>query len=588
MLTVKKLKQSGLFVFLLMMLLGTGSLKAADTLNVPKISNQAADIWAHVLVQKSGRIEPMDTLDIDIIHKLTLKSKMYGMNYNQLVAGMVAYPDKYQQLPLIYVGHPKIRKMLGIEGKYAPYNAFFLPDGNFKFSKEIDEAFKTPNKDRNVLQREWIKINERVYVAFEVYTAQIFKIFPTPNSAKMNYKWFSITDIQQAIKMGLMSPMDAQFYFNMFKNLALNIQSNNIPALKKTAQQIYELQKSYSGKILPSESRIKWEITYNRLQIFPKLIGVYTLLGLFAIFLGFVEIIKMKRYKKVEISIVVLGYLGLIAHTANMILRWYVSGHAPWSDSYESIVFIAWGSAFASLIFFRKSMLALGAGLFVAGMFMMVAHLNNINPQITNMVPVLKSYWLLIHVAVITSSYGFLGVGSMLGLLNLILFAMNKSGKFDLEQQIKQLNNIIYIALYIGLALLSIGTFLGGIWANESWGRYWSWDPKETWSLITMIVYALVIHGKMMPKLRGEFIFSLLSFLSFFFVLMTYFGVNFYIAQGLHSYGQGVADGYWWINIIFAGMGAWSAIVLLGLAQNILSKISKPIKLEENEYQPKG
>jgi len=585
MMTVKKLQKSGLFGLLFALFVSSSYLHAAD-INAPKVSKEAADIWAHVLVQKSGRIEPMDTLDLDIIHKLTLKSKMFGLDYNQLVAGMVAFPDKYQQVPMIYVGHPKIRQMLGITGKYAPYNAFFLPDGNFKFSKEIDQAFKTPNKDRNVLQREWIKINERVYVAFEVYTAQIFKIFPTPNSEKMNYKWFSITDIQEAIKMGLMSPMDAQFYFNMFKDLALSIQANDIPKLKETAKKIAELQKSYSGKILPSESRIKWEITYNRLQVFPKLIGVYTLLGLLAMFLGFVEIIKMKRFKKIEFTLVTLGYIGLIAHTANMILRWYVSGHAPWSDSYESIVFIAWGSAFASLIFFRKSMLALGAGLFVAGMFMMVAHLNNINPQITNMVPVLKSYWLLIHVAVITSSYGFLGVGSMLGLLNMILFAMNK--KYNLEQQIKQLNNIIYIALYIGLALLSIGTFLGGIWANESWGRYWSWDPKETWSLITMIVYALVVHGKMMPKLRGEFVFSLLSFLSFFFVLMTYFGVNFYIAQGLHSYGQGTADGYWWINVIFAGMGAWIAIVVVALVMAILSRVSRPVKLEDNEYHPKG
>jgi cytochrome c-type biogenesis protein CcsB len=199
------------------------------------------------------------------------------------------------------------------------------------------------------------------------------------------------------------------------------------------------------------------------------------------------------------------------------------------------------------------------------------------------MVPVLKSYWLLIHVAVITSSYGFLGVGSMLGLLNMILFAMRK--KYDLDKQIKQLNNIIYIALYIGLALLSIGTFLGGVWANESWGRYWSWDPKETWSLITMIVYALVIHMKMIPEMKGEFIFSLESFLAFFFVLMTYFGVNFYIAQGLHSYGQGTADGYWWINIIFAGMGAFIAVLVVGLFVGLRKRFAKDVELVKNERE---
>jgi ABC-type transport system involved in cytochrome c biogenesis permease subunit len=125
----------------------------------------------------------------------------------------------------------------------------------------------------------------------------------------------------------------------------------------------------------------------------------------------------------------------------------------------------------------------------------------------------------------------------------------------------------------MGLALLSIGTFLGGVWANESWGRYWSWDPKETWSLITMIAYAIVIHSKMIPKMTGEFIFSLLAFLSFFFVLMTYFGVNFYIAQGLHAYGRGEGDAMWF-NVLKAGIGTWFMVVVAGLIMAI-TKIKK-------------
>ncbi len=589
MLTVKKLKKSGLFGIALF-LMSAHNLHAFDLHEYIKKSLKPSNQWALTLVQERGRIEPMDTLDLDIVHKMTYKSHLLGMNYNQIVAGMVAFPQEFQKLPLIYVGHPTIRKLLGIKGKYAPYNAFFDAKGNFKFQKQVDQALRTPNKDRNVLQREFLKVNERVYVAFTVYTASIFHLFPTPHASRMNYKWFSLPELEQAVKMGLMSPMDANFYFNLFKNLVYGYQTYNAQAVKKARLKIYQLQKTYSGKILPSPSRIKWEITYNRLQIFPKLIGIYSTLGLIAIILGFIEILKLKKYKKLELIIVILGWIAFLLHTGNMILRWYIAGHAPWSDAYESIIFIAWGAAFASLIFFRRSMLAFGAGFFVAGMFMMVAHLNNIDPQITNLVPVLKSYWLLVHVAVITSSYGFLAVGSMLGFLNLILFAIEKYFKRDLELQIKQLNNIIYIALYIGLALLSIGTFLGGVWANESWGRYWSWDPKETWSLISMVVYALVIHTKMIPKMRGEFIFSLLSFLSFFFILMTYFGVNFYIAQGLHSYGQGVVNGYWWVGVLFAGMGAWFAVALVTLIMGIMQKVSKPIEFHENnqnnDYHP--
>ena len=586
-LTVKKLQKSGLFGILLLI----GLYQPAKAFNIDEFKVKSVPVvneMAKVLVQQRGRIEPLDTLNLAFVRKITKKSHLFGLNYNQLVVAMIIAPNYFSNKPLIYIGHPMLRKQLGAVGKYAPYSIFFDKKGNFKYQKIVDESFRTPDKDRTQLQREWLKINERVYILSTILDGSAFKMFPTPKAKLMNYRWFSVDNILQGVKMGLMSPMDAQFYINLFDKLLRGVATYNLDEVKTAHQKIYELQKTYSGKILPSESRVKWEITYNHIQIFPKLIGVYATLGLIAIFLGFIEIIRQKRYKKIENSILGIGFLGLLVHTLNMLLRWYIAGHAPWSDAYESIIFIAWGSAFASLIFFRKSMLSLGAGLFVAGMFMMVSHLNQIDPQITNMVPVLKSYWLLVHVAVITSSYGFLGVGSMLGLLNLILFAMKN--RYNLEKQIKEFNNVIYIALYMGLALLSIGTFLGGIWANESWGRYWSWDPKETWSLITMVVYALVIHTKMIPKMRGEFIFSLLAFLSFFFVLMTYFGVNFYIAQGLHSYGQGVADGYGWINILFAGMGAWFGVAIVTLIAGILSKISKPEESKtdnsKNDYHP--
>jgi len=559
--TLNSLRKSGMFgIGVLALLLGSSNSYGFNLPFFAQNSKSVAEEWSKIVVQSRGRIEPMDTLDLDLVHKMVRKTHYLGMNYNQIVMGMVTFPEKFQKIPLIYVGHPKIRKILGIMGKYAPYNLFFTPTGDFRFTKEVDNALKTPDKDRTLLQREWLKINERVYIAFTIYTAQIFRIFPTPHSKEMNNRWFSPFGIQKAVSTGMMNPMDANVYINLFKKVVDGIATGNLSQLEQVRKTISQLQKEYSGQILPSQNRLQWEIKYNRMGIFPKLIGIYSTLGLIVILIGFWEILKGKEFLKTKFLLLIVGWLALLLHTFNMILRWYVAGHAPWSDAYESIVFIAWGSAFASLLFFRKSMLALGAGLFVAGMFMMVAHLNNIDPQITNMVPVLKSYWLLIHVAVITSSYGFLGVGAMLGILNLILFTLRKG---ELEKQIAQLNGVIFIAFYIGLALLSIGTFLGGVWANESWGRYWSWDPKETWSLISMVVYAIMVHlWTFSRRVVTHFYYSLLAFLSFFYILMTYFGVNFYIAQGLHSYGQGTAEGYWWINIIFAGMGGWLAVSL--------------------------
>ena len=564
--TAKKLKQSGLFALLLM--LGFGFLTSSKAISIDEYAQKSKEVsteFSKILVQYNGRIKPLDSLNIDFIHKITKKAKLNGMDYNQLVAGMLAYPNLFEKLPMIYVGNPFLRKELGLKTKYATYREFFDDMGQIKYMKQIDLAMQTPDRERTQIQREWLKINERLYVAYMIYSGKAFAMFPSVNAKNENYKWYALDELNK------LDPMTHRFYFNLFRQLVEGIATFDVNKVKETNEKIYQIQKEYSAPILPSQKRVQMEITYNHLKIFPSLIGIYSLLGLIAIFIGFFEVLKAKKLPKTELSLVILGWLALTLHTANMILRWYVSGHAPWSNAYESIVFIAWGSAFASLMFFKRSMLALGAGLFMAGMFMMVAHLNNIDPQITNMVPVLKSYWLLIHVAVITSSYGFLAVGSMLGFLNMILFGIRKYKNLDLEFQIKEINNIIFLSLYIGLALLSIGTFLGGVWANESWGRYWSWDPKETWSLITMIAYAIIIHTKMIPKMRGEFIFSLLAFLTFFFVLMTYFGVNFYIAQGLHAYGRGEGDATWF-NVLKAGIGVWTMIVVATLTIAITHK----------------
>jgi len=565
--TAKKLKESGLFAFILM--LGFTFVTPSQAISIDEYAKNSKAVsveFAKGLVQYNGRIKPLDSLNLDFIHKITKKAKLNGMDYNQLVAGMLAYPDIFSKFPMIYVGHPAVRELLGLKTKYAAYNQFFDEMGQVKFMKQIDLAMQTPDRERTTIQREWLKINERIYVAYMIYSGKAFAMFPSMNAKNENYKWYSIDELNK------LDPLTHRFYFNLFKQLVNGIKTYDVNKVKEINQKIYKIQKEYSAPILPSQSRVNMEIKYNHMKIFPSLIGIYSLLGLIAIFIGFFEVLKTKKLNKIEFTLVALGWLALFAHTANMMLRWYISGHAPWSNAYESIIFIAWGSAFASLMFFKRSMLALGAGLFMAGMFMMVAHLNNIDPQITNMVPVLKSYWLLIHVAVITSSYGFLAVGGMLGFLNIILFGLRKYKPLDF--QIKEINNIIYLSLWMGLALLSVGTFLGGVWANESWGRYWSWDPKETWSLITMIAYAIVIHSKMIPKMKGEFLFSLLAFLSFFFVLMTYFGVNFYIAQGLHAYGRGEGDATWF-NVLKAGIGVWMMIVVAMISMAIMQKNKK-------------
>jgi len=234
-----------------------------------------------------------------------------------------------------------------------------------------------------------------------------------------------------------------------------------------------------------------------------------------------------------------LLFAGFLFHTLGLGLRWYIAGHSPMSNGYESLIFISWVTLLAGFIFSRRSPFSVPATAFLGSMILMVAHLSFMDPEITNLVPVLKSYLLTIHVSVITSSYAFLGFGAVLGLINIVLLIFsNKNNISRIASTIDELTVLNYMTLTLGLYFLTIGTFLGAIWANESWGRYWGWDPKETWSLITIVIYSIVIHSKRIPGLKDIFSFNLLSVFALSSVLMTYFGVNYYLS-GLHSYASG-------------------------------------------------
>jgi len=295
--------------------------------------------------------------------------------------------------------------------------------------------------------------------------------------------------------------------------------------------------------------------------------------GFLLLFSLFINIFRLKQLagwlKKLFYS--VIGVLFLI-HTAGLVARWYISGHAPWSNGYESMVYVAWAAMLAGLIFGKKYPMVIGTSAFLSGISLFVAHLSWMNPEITNLVPVLKSYWLTFHVSVITSSYGFLGLSAFLGILAMILIIIrNDTNKNTVNIFITQITTINEISLITGLYCLTIGTFLGAVWANESWGRYWGWDPKETWSLITIVIYSFISHMRLIPSLKGLYNYNLASVAGFGSILMTYFGVNYYLT-GLHSYGRGTASG---ISPVFL-------ITLLFLAGLLFWAYLKDIRYQKN------
>jgi cytochrome c-type biogenesis protein CcsB len=229
-------------------------------------------------------------------------------------------------------------------------------------------------------------------------------------------------------------------------------------------------------------------------------------------------------------------------HFFGLIGRWYISGHAPWSNGYEAIMFISWVGITAGYILYRNSnALIPAAGYMVAVIMMGFAHGGSqLDPQITPLVPVLKSYWLIVHVAVIVSSYGFFALSMIIGIIVLFFYIVSNKKSFELHNDttLKELTIVSEMSLTIGLLALTVGNFLGGIWANESWGRYWSWDPKETWAFISIMVYAFVLHMRLVPGLRSRYAYHLAAMFAFCSMVMTYFGVNYYLS-GLHSYAAG-------------------------------------------------
>ena len=235
-------------------------------------------------------------------------------------------------------------------------------------------------------------------------------------------------------------------------------------------------------------------------------------------------------------------------------VRWYLSGHAPWSNGYEAIIFISAVGVLSGVLLYRnRNAFIPAAGALVAMIMMGFAHGGSmLDPQITPLEPVLKSYWLMVHVGIITSSYGFFGLSAVLSVISLVLFSVRPTNK--IEHSIKELTIVNEIALTVGIFSLTVGTFLGGMWANESWGRYWSWDPKETWAFISVIFYAAVLHLRLVPKLRGKLTFNIASLWAIWSIIFTYFGVNYYLS-GLHSYAAGDPIPIpAWIYITAAGM----------------------------------
>lgn len=503
------------------------------------ISADHAELFSKLVVQDhNGRMKPMHTLTRELMRKVMRSESFNGLSADQVILGMFIHSEEWIDVAMIKLGHHEtIHKILNVPGDKATYRDFFDEEGNYKLQAEVRRANTLSSIDRGVLEKELLKIDERVNIMNMILGGDFLRLVPIAGDP--NNTW-SGPRMNRHGEQSAQNQIAERFFSSYVSALRESVESNDYSFPNQLLKELGEYQASKGAAVMPSSSKISAEIMLNNLNVFNRLSALYAILGLLFLFFLFYSVFKphtnLGRIYKILFYTMVVGFA---FHTIGLGLRWYVSGRAPWSNGYESMIYIAFTTVLAGIIFGRKSWGALAATMVLSSTVLMVAMLSYLDPEITPLVPVLRSYWLTIHVSLEAGSYGFLMLGATIGIINLILMVFVKhNNEKRLHAIIKEMTLLSEMTLTGGLYMLSIGTYLGGVWANESWGRYWGWDAKETWALVTILVYAFILHMRLIPKLYSLFIYNAATTFGLASVIMTYYGVNYYLS-GLHSYAAG-------------------------------------------------
>ena len=503
---LKKMGMMGVFLLL------SFTASAARRPNV--LPKQTAEAFGNLYIYYNDRICPVQTLAKAFTIKLYGKPTYKGYTAEQVLTGWFFYYDDWKVEPMIRIKDAETREILGIEGAYASAMDFVDVNG-FKLEAAL-QSNKVPGASI---------ANEKFNLASMASTGSLLRIYPYRLPDDAVSVWYSLAD---KLPAGIPGP-EWLFIRNSMNYVAEKVAMNNQKEVIRLLGKIRKYQEK-EGDELPSSAKFKAEKIYNQTNINRILAMASVTLGIltFGIFCRFM----LQRKKSVKTSRVLVAVMSLVSLylAVHLALRGYISGHLPMSDGFETMLLMAWFTTVLTLVFHHKFTMALPFGFLICGLAMMVAMLGESNPQITNLIPVLQSPLLSIHVMVIMIAYSLLAFVMLDGVTALILHFSHK----DCHLEIEYLSVISRILLYPAVFLLTIGIFVGAVWANVSWGRYWGWDPKEVWALITMLVYALALHPSLSWFKKPVFfhVFCVIAFLT---VLITYFGVNFLLG-GKHSY----------------------------------------------------
>ena len=515
-------------------------LAPADSIvKLVKFDKNHVDHLDHLQVQDDqGRIKPLGTHALELLRKVYKKDRFHGLSATEWFISLQQNPARWANAPMIRVneklGKKEAEQLGAVDGYTSLLNLVDHSTAQYKLQDAYQNAFRKKPAEKTEFDKEVINITERFSIIDNITKGYYMRMIPIQN--ELHETWTSWLKPTEEIELDTIA---LKYISNYFNALGTAQETGDWSKANQRVQEIHDYQQKWGKNVKLSDNKVNLEVLYNKINPFFYVMIAYALLGGLLLIFAFVKLFADKKIVQWIINILLAIIIFVfISQGIGLAMRWYISGHAPWTNGYEAVIFISWVGVLAGFLMYRNGNAFLpAAGTFVAVIMMGFAHGSSLlDPQITPLVPVLKSYWLIIHVAIITSSYAFFGLGMVLAILSLILFMLKPSEK--IERNVKELTIVSEMSLTVGIFMLTIGTFLGGMWANESWGRYWSWDPKETWAFISIIVYAIVLHMRLVPGLRGKFAFHFAALWATAAPIMTYFGVNYYLS-GLHSYAAG-------------------------------------------------
>lgn len=506
-------------------------------------ADEVSQKFERLLIEEpSGRVVSVGSYAEDILRKISREKTYGGMSASEVLLGITTNPARWAAEKIVLDdkgNHVALVDVIGAKGEYL-------------LATQVEAIARKAPRERTKADKEILKLDERINILDNLLSGKMFAIFPHEGSGR----WFSPSDDLSAFAP---QPKDSLLVSKIYPWFASEIARGDRARALQVLEMIETYQGAKGGHV--DQTRIEAELIYNKLDAFKWSGFSYMTLGLLlCVMLIITSVGRGAAARYVFWTLVGLSCAVFLFQTFALGLRWYISGRAPWTNAYESMVYVSWAAAVGGLCFLRKSRLTFALSVFLAGVLLFVSTLNWMDPQITPLAPVLDSYWLIVHVAVITASYAFFAIGFLLGVSVLVLLCRRESDERD--HKVLELTTINNMAMTVGLVLMTIGTFLGAVWANESWGRYWGWDPKETWALVTVIVYAFVVHSYMIRGLRSPYAMAVMSVVALLAVLMTFFGVNYYLS-GMHSYGSDSAPAALWLVYYIYGALAVLAIIPL-------------------------